>query len=186
MIIFGLLLANANAQSTSSAPPSCPQPVDVAYCAQHNWQMPGEDICKPSGPIPVSGKQVYIKDPLNFCILLPNQQTAPKSNGIKPSILDGEGYVQSYCMGELSPGALPLPKGGIRSAHIKEGIHVSGKKYFEIYGKMDCDILNLNCEGDNGGQYDTVEWKYCGHEPYSGVFSAMNPKLPHYVQQGSF
>ena len=163
---------------------------DEELCKKTNWNLPGRDPCRPSH-VPVAGQQVYIKDQFNFCINLPNQETAPRSNGVNPSILDGEGYVQSYCMGKLSPGALRLPKGGIRSAHVSVN-QLDGKKYYQIYGKLNCDVLNINCRGPpedpygDGGQYDTVKWKKCGKEPYSGVYAKMNPGFPDYVQQGIF
>jgi hypothetical protein len=176
--------------STIIAAPNCASFTfpDEKVCVATNWNLPGEDPCRPS-KIPVDKQQVYIKDAVNFCINLPNQETAPRSNGVEPSILDGEGYVQAYCMGELSPGALQLPKGGVRSAHVTVN-QLNGKKYYQIYGKLDCKALNINCQGPaenpygDGGQYDTVEWKRCGKEPYSGVYAKMNAGLPDYVEQG--
>ena len=175
--------------SIASAAPNCASfnfP-DEKVCVATNWNLPGKDPCRPL-KIPVDKQQVYIKDAVNFCINLPNQETAPRSNGVNPSILDGEGYVQAYCMGQLSPGALQLPKGGVISAHVSLN-QLDGKKYYQIYGKLDCDVLNINCQGPpedpygDGGQYDTVEWKRCGKEPYSGVYEKMNPGMTDYNQQ---
>ncbi|KAJ3143853.1 hypothetical protein HK101_003007 [Irineochytrium annulatum] len=120
----------------------------------------------PPKPWPVKGQQVYIKDSTNFCINLPNPQDPYLKGqfydqGFAPSIVQGEGFVQSYCMGSyLSPGAKPMPAGGVTAAHV-------------ITGRLDCGALNINCVGsymgayDDGGQYDNVGYINCGKEPYS-------------------
>ena len=153
------------------------------------------DTCAPAGPYPVVGQQVYIQDPQNFCFLLPDPNN-PKlkndfySQGKVPSIVQGEGYVQSFCLGNyLTPGAMKMPQAAIRSAHVVKGVYPNGKKYWEISGTMDCGLLNINCQGstptayDDGGQYDSVGHRQCGKEPYSGVDNAKHPGMIDYVEQ---
>ena len=48
---------------------------------------------------------------------------------------------------------------------------------------MDCGLLGVNCEGDNGGQYDAVSFRNCGKEPYSGVDKSKHPDFVDYTQQ---
>jgi hypothetical protein len=93
---------------------------DSNEAARTNYYEPNRpaDPCAPLGPRPAVGQQVYIQDPLNFCINLPDPHTGVISDiyaaGKRPTILDGEGYLQSYCIGDhLSPGAFPLPTGAI-------------------------------------------------------------------------
>ncbi|KAJ3394308.1 hypothetical protein HDU84_009063 [Entophlyctis sp. JEL0112] len=140
---------------------------------------------------------VYIKDEVNFCINLPNpNSTVLKNNyylkGLLPTIVQAEGYVQSYCYGSYLPNAsLPLPEGAIRSAHVLKNTTVSGLGYYQVHGVMDCDILQINCTQsypgayDDGGQYDDGAYSSCGKEPYSGVDTTTNgnPGFPHYVEQ---
>ncbi|KAJ3212771.1 hypothetical protein HDU82_006403 [Entophlyctis luteolus] len=143
---------------------------------------------------------VYIKDEVNFCINLPNpNSTVLKNNyylkGLLPTIVQAEGYVQSYCYGSYLPNAsLPLPEGAIRSAHVLKNTTVSGLGYYQVHGVMDCDILQINCTQsypgayDDGGQYDDGAYSSCGKEPYSGVDTSTNgnPGFPHYVEQVCF
>ncbi|KAJ3060087.1 hypothetical protein HDU98_003890, partial [Podochytrium sp. JEL0797] len=85
----------------------------------------------------------------------------------------------------LTPGASPMPVGGIRSAHVSVF-----SNYIELWGTMDCGALNINCTQtfpgayDDGGQYDNGPYEYCGKEPYSGVDSSVtgNPGMVNYVE----
>lgn len=103
---------------------------------------------------------MYIQDAVNFCLLLPDPNSPTLKNivysqGRLPTILDGEGYAQAYCMGDhFTPGAFPMPKGGIRSAHVIKGVSKSGKRYIEISGTMDCGALGINCTASAPGAYD--------------------------------
>lgn len=90
----------------------------MSVCAANNYDMgTAVDKCAPMGPYPVSGQQVYIKDPLNFCINLPDPDspTLKKlyySQGKLPTIVQAEGYVRAFCTGDyMSPGALKLADG---------------------------------------------------------------------------
>lgn len=145
------------------------------------------DACAPLGARPAVGQQVYISDPLNFCILLPNPHAAPMAAfyaaGKLPSILDGEGYTQSFCVGRLSNGGWAMPKGGIISAHVLTGV-INNQPYTQISGLLNCDALNINCDGNNdSGQYDTAPFANYGKEPYSGVDTALNPGRTVFNQQ---
>jgi hypothetical protein len=93
---------------------------DSNEATRTNYNDPNRapDPCAPLGPRPAIGQQVYIQDPVNFCIVLPDPNTGFISDiykaGNQPTILDGEGYLQSFCLGDhLSPGAFPLPTGAI-------------------------------------------------------------------------
>jgi hypothetical protein len=110
--------------------------------------------------------------------------------GQVPSIVQGEGYVQSFCVGNyMPPGGMKMNPQAIKSAHVIKGIHPNGKKYIEISGLMECDLLNINCkstvpgEYDDGGQYDAVPFINCGKEPYSGVDPSKHPGMVDYVEQ---
>ncbi|KAJ3006055.1 UNVERIFIED_CONTAM: hypothetical protein HDU68_004296 [Siphonaria sp. JEL0065] len=149
---------------------------DLETCVQMNW-----DLGEGSDPNPgfiQEGQQVYIQDEKNFCINLPdpNSSFLKENYGGRPTIVQAEGYVHAFCVGDkLTPGASPMPQGGIISAHVVKNYKYSGQRYMQIWGKMNCDILNINCrqssEGmfDDGGQYDSVRYRNCGKEPYSGV-----------------
>ncbi|KAI9344949.1 hypothetical protein BDR26DRAFT_856981 [Obelidium mucronatum] len=152
-------------------------------CHELNWYL-GEsnvDKCKPPGPYPVPGEQVYIKDEQNFCINLPNPDSIFLQNnyylkGLYPTIVQAEGFVQSYCMGDYLPaGSKKLPWGGIRAAHVIKNYTVPTQRYIQVGGYLDCDLLKINCTQsfpgayDDGGQYDNVPYINCGKEPYSGV-----------------
>ncbi|KAJ3391650.1 hypothetical protein HDU84_005600 [Entophlyctis sp. JEL0112] len=123
---------------------------NLTYCQANNWYVSTADPCKPS-TVPLPNQMVYIKDEVNFCINLPNpNSTVLKNNyylkGLLPTIVQAEGYVQSYCYGSYLPTAsLPLPAGAIRSAHVLKNTTVSGLGYYQIHGVMDCDILQINC-----------------------------------------
>ena len=185
--------------SRASYPPGCG---DATYpndkvCEAKNWFLgwDAKDNCAPYGPYPVDGQQVYIKDAVNFCINLPDPNSpylkaTYYNKGLKPTILQAEGYVQSYCLGEMTPGAFPMPAGGIVSAHVTKGVSKNGKNYVQIYGQLNCDALGVNCVGtsagafDSSGQYDTSPFVNCGKEPYSGVDQSKNPGMPDYNMQG--
>jgi hypothetical protein len=129
---------------------------------ERDWNLGPDavDPCAPLDPSPVSGQQVYIQDPLNFCMILPdpNSPTLKRwyyDQGRLPTIVAGEGYVQSFCTGDyMTPGAMRMPLGSIRSAHVIRAIHPNGKRYIEISGTMDCDYLNINCTASAPGAYD--------------------------------
>lgn len=104
-------------------PPNCRNQStfpDSDEATRTNYFAPNrpEDPCAPLGPMPAIGQQVYIQDPINFCIVLPNPYAGTIADiyaaGRLPTILDGEGYLQSFCLGShMSPGAWPLPTGAI-------------------------------------------------------------------------
>ncbi|KAJ3008132.1 UNVERIFIED_CONTAM: hypothetical protein HDU68_003218, partial [Siphonaria sp. JEL0065] len=158
-------------------------------CSGDNWDRGNEtDPDAPPGPYPVAGQQVYIKDTWNFCINLPNPDDPTLkelyySKGLKPTVVQAEGYVRSFCVGQSTPGSLPMPAGAITAAHVIKNYTTKGNYYMQITGFMNCDILNINCQGDNGGQYDSVGFRNCGKEPYSGVNIDLNPTLENYVEQ---
>lgn len=180
-------------------PEGCNGPTfpNASICLEKNWNL-GEDAvdkCAPLNQYPIYGEQVYIQDANNFCFMLPD----PNNNVLKdlyyskgklPSIAQGEGYVQSFCVGEYMPlGSMKMDSNAIKSAHVVKGVHKNGKKYYEISGTMDCALLNINCTSsapglyDDGGQVDAVSYRNCGKEPYSGVDKSKHPGLIEYVQQ---
>ncbi|KAI9335305.1 hypothetical protein BDR26DRAFT_866077 [Obelidium mucronatum] len=164
---------------------------NIPDCLKYNWYLPYTDPCIPPLPHPISGQQVYIKDATNFCINLPDPDSIFLQNNFYnhsklPTIVQGEGFVRSFCMGDyLPPGSLRLPAGGIRSAHV-----VQNKDYIQIHGTLDCARLNINCTMsapgayDDGGQYDNVGFQTCGKSPYSGVDASAggNPGMHDYVE----
>ncbi|KAI9341398.1 hypothetical protein BDR26DRAFT_860367 [Obelidium mucronatum] len=175
----------------ASAITSLAAPPDFSTCEAKNWDL-GEnatDPTAPPGPYPVAGQQVYIQDQNNFCINLPNPNDPTlKSNfynrGRNPTVLDGEGYVQSYCVGKLAPGALPMPAGAVTAAHVIKNYTKQGEYYLQVTGTLDCNVLNIDCSNaDNGGQYDNVPFRNCGKEPYSGVYDSFNSGFGMYVEQ---
>jgi hypothetical protein len=112
------------------------------------------------------------------------------NRGILPSVVQGEGYVQAFCVGSyLTPGGMRMNPNAIKSAHVIKAVHPNGKKYIEISGLMDCGLLNINCNStvpgafDDGGQYDAVPFINCGKEPYSGVDPQKHPGMIDYVEQ---
>ncbi|KAJ3408910.1 hypothetical protein HDV05_004681 [Chytridiales sp. JEL 0842] len=191
MLLKSILTLAAFAATAVVAPPP-----NATVCEQLNWDLgDAPDPNAPPGPYPVSGQQVYIQDPLNFCLILPSK-TDPTlksifyDQGKFPTIVAGEGYVQSYCMGDyLTPGAVKIAPGGIRAAHVRKDFTRSGKRYWEITGRLDCDALQIDCVGsgvgvyDDGGQYDNVPYRNCGKEPYSGVDASKHPGLTYYNEQ---
>ncbi|KAJ3073923.1 hypothetical protein HDU98_000310 [Podochytrium sp. JEL0797] len=155
-------------------------------CRIDNWYLGTTvDECAPlslngtTGAVP--GQLVYIKDEVNFCINLPNPDSIFLKNnyydlGKYPTIVEAEGFVQSYCMGDYLPaGSKPLPWGGVRAAQVLKNYTSPGNEYLQIAGYLDCDLLKVNCSMsapgayDDGGQYDNVGFINCGKEPYSGV-----------------
>ncbi|KAJ3037299.1 hypothetical protein HDV00_001794 [Rhizophlyctis rosea] len=180
----------AGAAPTSNVP-------NATLCEQKNWNLGGAvDPNAPPQPWPVSGQQVYIQDDLNFCINLPNSDDPYLkyyyySRGQAPTIVEAEGYVQSFCMGNyLAPGAKAMPVGGITAAHVEDHTNnPTGQKYIQITGRMNCTALNINCIGtapgayDDGGQFDDVPYNNCGKEPYSGPDASKMSNLNHYVEQ---
>ncbi|KAI9353564.1 hypothetical protein BDR26DRAFT_848806 [Obelidium mucronatum] len=149
---------------------------DSAYCESKNWDL-GENS-DPSPGLKLDGQQVYIKDQFNFCINLPDPYSPflQERFGGRPTIVQAEGYVRAFCVGANVPdGAVKMPEGAIISAHVVKNFGTDKKRYMQIWGKMNCNALNINCqqsyEGayDDGGQYDSVPYRNCGKEPYSGV-----------------
>ncbi|KAJ3368085.1 hypothetical protein HDU91_000874, partial [Kappamyces sp. JEL0680] len=151
------LVAAAIAQTPQqpSYPAGCEGPTfpDGNVCLQKNWFLGAgaKDPCAPLGSYPVVGQQVYIQDPFNFCINLPDPNNAVLkrefySQGKLPTIVAAEGYIQSFCVGNYyTPGAATMPAGAIRSAHVVKAVHPSGKKYIQISGTMDCGALGIDC-----------------------------------------
>jgi len=190
------LITRAMAQNVVY-PPGCVEPAlpDAEECLRTGWDLGDSvDPCAPEGPYPVEGQQVYIEDAVNFCIALPNPnsptlQALVYDAGNLPKIVQGEGYIQAFCMGDyLPPGALPLNAGGVRSAHVNFGV-INDKRYVEISGYLDCGALNINCTQsypgayDDGGQYDAVSHRQCGKSPYSGTDASRHPGMPEYNEQ---
>ncbi|KAJ3285222.1 hypothetical protein HK104_009592 [Borealophlyctis nickersoniae] len=178
-LAFLTISAVAVTAQTDTVPPN----LNHTLCELRNWDLGDTpDPNAPPGPYPVKGEQVYIQD-------------AVKANyydkGVPPTIVQAEGYVQSFCMGNyLAPGALPLPAGGVTAAHvIKNTGGPAGKRYWQITGRLNCQVLNITCTSsspgafDDGGQYDDVAYRKCGKEPYSGVDASKHPGLAHYVEQ---
>ncbi|KAI8839754.1 hypothetical protein BJ741DRAFT_598581 [Chytriomyces cf. hyalinus JEL632] len=170
---------------------------NLTQCQISNWYLGDTvDRCAPPGPYPVAGQQVYIKDPTNFCINLPNPESIFLANNFYswnklPTVVQAEGFVQSFCMGSyLPPGAKPLPQFGIRSAHVLKNFTVPGQHYIQVHGYLDCEVLGINCTSsapglyDDAGQYDDGPFINCGKEPYSGVDNSTqaNPGMQHYVE----
>ncbi|KAJ3399755.1 hypothetical protein CcCBS67573_g02669 [Chytriomyces confervae] len=163
---------------------------NMTQCKANDWFIGEPDPCKPS-QIPLPGQQVYIQDAVNFCINMPDPQSLFLqslfySQNILPTFVQAEGYVRARCMGSyIAPGAIPLPVGAIRTAHV-----VRTATYMQIHGKMDCAAMGISCEMsapgayDDGGQYDDVGFSHCGKEPYSGVDNSKHPGWPHYVEMG--
>jgi hypothetical protein len=127
------------------------------------------------------GQQVYIQDPLNYCLMGPDPNNFILKNGVYasgrlPTMLQGEGHSQAFCVGDyLTPGAFHYKPGAIRSAHVITNMRKNGKRYIQIAGVYDCAVAEINCTSsvpgayDDGGQYDSVPYVNCGKEPYSGV-----------------
>jgi hypothetical protein len=122
------------------------------------------DPCAPYGPYPVSGQQIYIQDQFNFCMGFPDPasprlQQRYYNQGQLPTIVQGEGEMQVFCVGSyLTPGALPLGAGAITAAHVIRNRHPNGKYYIQVSGYFDCAKAGVSCQdsapgaGDNGGQ----------------------------------
>ncbi|KAJ3068782.1 hypothetical protein HDU98_008102 [Podochytrium sp. JEL0797] len=111
--------------------------------------------------------------------------------GLLPTVVQAEGYVQSFCVGSyLPPGALPIAPNAIQSAHVKQVVDPIYGLYYQVHGTMDCGALNINCESsspgayDDGGQYDNGPYVSCGKEPYSGVDASAygNQNFQDYVE----
>ncbi|KAI9329962.1 hypothetical protein BDR26DRAFT_922674 [Obelidium mucronatum] len=183
-MIRNLMITSLLAASLATAAPN------DTVCSGDNWDR-GENAVDPNappGPYPVAGQQVYIKDVSNFCINLPNPDDPTLkqlyySKGLKPTVVQAEGYVRSYCVGQQLPGSLPMPAGAITTAHITRNFTVPGNHYMQITGYMNCDVLGINCQGENSGQYDSVPYRNCGKEPYSNVNTELNPGFENYVEQ---
>ncbi|KAJ3284291.1 hypothetical protein HDU79_008309 [Rhizoclosmatium sp. JEL0117] len=171
---------------------------DPLYCSDKGgWFNPNPDKCFPLDGNPRPSEKVYIQDESNFCLNLPNRNSvylnqAYYSQGRKPTIVDAEGYVQSYCVGGVPPGALPMPAGAIQAAHVIKNFTIPGQRYMQIWGYLNCDPLNIECAGTaadpfyGAGQYDSGAFEHCGKEPYSGVNQDKNPGFSvYYMKAGS-
>ena len=159
-MISALFLSTIILAQQPSYPPGCEEATfpNSDECYEKNWFLgyDAKDRCAPLGSIPVRGQQVYIQDPLNFCMLLPDDNSPYLkreyySKNRLPTILAGEGYAQSRCMGSYrTPGAFEMKPGAIRSAHVSFGT-ISGKTYVQIYGTLDCTAAEIDCVGDGVG-----------------------------------
>ncbi|KAJ3191167.1 hypothetical protein HK101_008009 [Irineochytrium annulatum] len=188
-------LANLKASHPTYVPYPKGSFPDIKTCQKDNWNL-GTDYnpYAPPKPWPVKGQQVYIKDEYNFCINLPDPNSsylkkAYYDQGFNPTIVQAEGFVHAFCLGSYkTPGASSMPSGAITAAHVIKNF-AGSVHYYQITGRMDCKKLGINCDGsykgayDDGGQYDSVSYRNCGKEPYSGVDSSKNPGLPNYVEQ---
>ncbi|KAI8894591.1 hypothetical protein BC833DRAFT_604317 [Globomyces pollinis-pini] len=181
-------------------PPGCVEPTfpDSAQCEARYWDLgpDAKDPCGPLGGYPSVGEQVYIQDPANFCMMLPNPDSPSLkrnyySKGLLPSVVQSEGYARAFCVGDyLTPGALRMPANSIKSAHVVKAIHPNGKAYYQISGELNCRTAGVNCTPsspgayDDGGQYDSVPYRYCGKGPNSGVDSPkQGARYVDYVEQ---
>ncbi|KAI8894395.1 hypothetical protein BC833DRAFT_223125 [Globomyces pollinis-pini] len=180
-------------------PTGCLEPTfpDSKICEKNNWYMGDiKDPCAPLGRYPVVGEQVYIQDPANFCIMLPNPdsptlKTEYYSQNLLPTVVQSEGYIRSFCVGDyLPPGSLKMPENSIKSAHVVKNVHKNGKAYYQISGMLNCRTAGVNCTMsrpgayDDAGQYDSVPFRNCGKSPYSGVDSKKQGKnYVEYVEQ---
>ncbi|TPX71961.1 hypothetical protein CcCBS67573_g06027 [Chytriomyces confervae] len=158
-------------------------------CSGDNWDR-GVDLPPnaPAGPYPLAGQQVYIQDPSNFCIGLPNPNDPflianYYSQGRNPTIVSAEGHMQVYCVGKLAPGALPMLAGGISAATVIKNSTDPLDSYMQVNGYLNCDVLGIDCSDGTGGQYDSVPYRNCGKEPFSGVDAGGNPGFSRYVEQ---
>ncbi|KAI9318323.1 hypothetical protein DFJ73DRAFT_803588 [Zopfochytrium polystomum] len=191
-------VGNLSSYTEDLLPSGCVSSYPDPRICQGTFHNSGSDPCKPPDSSLSSGillnQMVYIKDPENFCILLPNNQSkylthwyyGGNGNSNPPSIVQAEGFVQSFCAGSYMPSkSRAMPSGGIRSAHVVVNFTTTGARFIQISGTMDCGVLNINCQQsspgayDDGGQYDTSTYAQCGKEPYSGPDpSSPNPNTP--------
>jgi hypothetical protein len=126
----------------------------------------------------VSGQLVYIQDDKNFCINLPNPEDPflianYYSKGKYPTIVGAEGYVRCFCVGSyIAPGCLAMPAGGyiffiyyirlefylkknvlsVTAAHALRDLTNASAQYYQVTGRLDCNVLKIDCSGDNSGQ----------------------------------
>ncbi|KAJ1560354.1 hypothetical protein HK405_007403 [Cladochytrium tenue] len=176
-----------SAFTESYLPDGCVSSYPDPRICQGTFHNSGTDPCKPLDQYLDNGvltnQKVYIKDPENFCLLLPNNQSkylqnwyyGGNGNNKPPSIVEAEGFVQSYCTGSYMPSASrALPFAGVRGAHVVQNFTTAGARFIQISGTLDCGVLDINCQQsspgayDDGGQYDTSTFAQCGKEPYSG------------------
>ncbi|ORY50788.1 hypothetical protein BCR33DRAFT_712771 [Rhizoclosmatium globosum] len=200
MLSLVVLASAALAQYTPGGPTQAGLPAgcvgsypDIPRCQANNWYIPDADPCYPLTTVPMPGAGVSRCD--EFLHQLPNPNSIVMQNNYYnqsklPTIVQAEGYVQSFCMGDyLPPGSLPLAKYGVRSAAVIKSF-VPGSSYFQIAGTLDCARLGINCTMsapgayDDGGQYDNGGYAHCGKEPYSGVDSSAkgNAGFVNYVE----
>ncbi|KAJ3021044.1 UNVERIFIED_CONTAM: hypothetical protein HDU68_009856 [Siphonaria sp. JEL0065] len=178
--------------NTGFTQPGLPADPDGQYCGGDIWHNPNQDGCFPLDGNPRPGQQVYIKDELNFCINLPDPDSIFLQNvfykqGKLPSVVEAEGFVRAFCLGDyIPPAAKKMPEYGIKSAHVEKY-----QNYIQVWGTLDCEGLNINCTSsspgvyDDAGQYDNVPFESCGKEPYSGVDTSPqgNPGSKSYIEQ---
>ncbi|KAI9347289.1 hypothetical protein BDR26DRAFT_1004918 [Obelidium mucronatum] len=152
----------------------------ISECVAANWDLgPNSD---PHPGLILPNQLVYIQDPENFCINLPDWNDPYlhayyySHADVFPTVVAAEGYVASFCVGKKpNDQVMTMPSNGILSAHVLRNFTVPGKRYMQIWGKMNCSELKINCTPsapdvyDDGGQYDSVRFRNCGKEPYSGV-----------------
>ncbi|KAJ3127077.1 hypothetical protein HK100_009937 [Physocladia obscura] len=172
----------------------CSDP-NIPYCDDvlnkgtlHYYHVSIPDPCAPTpvtGTTCAPGQCVYIQDA---------QINNYYDNKKLPTIVDAEGYVQSYCVGSYMPeGSLALPPNIIRSLNFVKNYTTTGERYLQISGKFDCSLANINCTMsapntyDDGGQYDNSPFESCGKEPNSGVDVTVSglAGFSNYVMQAS-
>ncbi|KAJ3115843.1 hypothetical protein HDU96_011031 [Phlyctochytrium bullatum] len=100
------------------------------------------DPKNPTGALNTS-QMVYIKDLKNFCMNLPDLTKFP---GRRPTFLEGEGSVVSNCVGTYKPaGAISMPANGLSSIIMTKNIHPNGRKYYQMYGLLNCPAIGIDC-----------------------------------------
>ncbi|KAI9348938.1 hypothetical protein DFJ73DRAFT_960097 [Zopfochytrium polystomum] len=160
-------VGNLSSYTEDLLPSGCVSSYPDPRICQGTFHNSGSDPCKPPDSSLSSGillnQMVYIKDPENFCILLPNDQSkylthwyyGGNGNSNPPSIVQAEGFVQSFCAGSYMPSkSRAMPSGGVRSAHVVVNFTTTGARFIQISGTMDCGVLNINCQQSSPGAYD--------------------------------
>ena len=95
-----------------------------------------------------SGKTIAISSQKDFCLFLPSK--------IGGDIAKNERRAEAFCIkphNRATPGARTLPKGFIKTAHLK---HNRGKHdYVQVTGRIDRTKYKLS-KKDQGGQYGKI------------------------------
>ncbi|KAI9331110.1 hypothetical protein DFJ73DRAFT_799912 [Zopfochytrium polystomum] len=187
-------------------------------CAAAGYHLVGPqavDQCKPTSGLfaDVAGAErlgnqlAYLKSASEWCLILPNKEDPwlrmlYYDQGRVPQSVQAEGLVIAQCQGGFisSGGGLSgkaVPSGAILSASLTTNFETPGKRYVQMHGLFDPDVVGvLPADVDTGGQYDSSDYVSCGKEPYSGVDQSMNSasgpfasfagstpfKFTHYVQ----